>query len=112
MSVRTNLTIAYNGALEDGSAIPGMWNPVGRMPGFPTGCYAREEMPPYVDRWLGGWAPWDHRPMRGAQPMESVPAPAGQSNAPSGPGRTDQAELLPFGPTGMPAWTCSDIGDM
>ena len=36
--------------------------------------------------------------MRGAQPMETVRAPAGQSHAPSGPGQTDQAEQLPFGP--------------
>ena len=98
MPVWTNFTIAYTGTLEDGSVIPGMWNPVGRMPGFPTGCFTREEVPPYVDRWPDGWAPWNHRPTRGAQPMETERAPASQSHAPSGPGQTDQAEQLRFGP--------------
>ena len=54
MPVWANIAIAYTGILEDGSVIPGMSNPVGRMPGFSTGCYKREEMPPYLDRWPDG----------------------------------------------------------
>ena len=121
MPVWANHTIAYNGTLEDGSTTPGMWHPVDRMPGFPTGYFTREEMPPYVDRWPEEWSPWDHGPMGAARPTNPRVAPADQRYAPSGPGHGDQAERLPYGPKqgqavrweavrGM-AWNRPDPGD-
>ena len=98
MPVWANQSIAYNGTLEDGSTIPGMWDPVDKMPSFPTGFFARGEMPPFVDQWPDGWAPWDHRPMGAAQPTGLQEAPAGQRRAASGPGQGEESEQLPFGP--------------
>ena len=77
---------------------PGMWDPADRMPGFPTGFFARGEMPPFVDRWPDGWAPWDHRPMGAARPSDPQEAPADQWRAPSGPGQGEESQQLPFGP--------------
>ena len=112
MPVWSKQSIAYNGTLEDGSTIPGMWDPVDRMPGFPTGLFAREEMPPFVDQWPDGWAPWDHRPRGAAQPTGPQEAPAGQRGAASGPDQGEQSEQLPFGPKQDPIARWEEVAGM
>ena len=46
MPVWANLPIAYTGLLEDGSVIPGLYKPVGRMQDVPAGAAAGRSSPP------------------------------------------------------------------
>ena len=111
MPVWANRRIVYKGHLEDGRTTPGLDEPIGRLPKFPSGAFAREEQPPDLPSCMA----------RGLRPKTSCAGggrharwPAWQPQWPRRPRprpRTEgNQERLPYGPRVGPKIEWEDVG--
>ena len=89
MPVWANLRIAYSGHMEQGWVIPGLDEPIGKLPNFPEGTFAREEQPPLLASWPMNWNPRRQEPAGGYNPGGAPGDTAGQGDPTHGadPGR-------------------------
>ena len=70
--VWANPRIAYSGHMEGGWVIPGLDEPVGKLPNFPEGTFAREDQPPLLSSWPEDWNR-RHREPTGGYTQDGTP---------------------------------------